>query len=57
MFGPDRPHLFVGRKLTALSGSLGAGNRRALFRRNNNWPSTIGARKLHDGARDVILIG
>ena len=31
MLGPDGPHLFVGRKFTAVSGGLGASNRLALF--------------------------
>ena len=57
MLGPDGPHLFVGREFTAVSGSLGAGYRLVLFGRKHNRPSKIGACKLHDGARDVILIG
>jgi len=31
MLGPDGPHLFVGRKLTAVCGSSGAGYRLTLF--------------------------
>ena len=56
MLGPDGPHLFVGREFTAGSGGLGAGNRLALFGRKDNRRRKIGACKLHDGARDVILI-
>ena len=56
MLGPDGPHLFVGREFTAGSGGLGAGNRLALFGRKDNRRRKIGACKLHDGARYVILI-
>jgi hypothetical protein len=56
MLGPDGPHLLVGRELTAVSGSLGASNRLALFGRKNYRRRKIGACKLHDGARYVILI-
>jgi len=57
MLGPDRPDLFVGREFAATGRSLGAGNRVALVGRKDNRRSNIGACKLHDGARDVILIG
>ena len=56
MLGPNGPHLFVGREFTAASGGLGASNRLALFGRKRDRRSKIGACKLHDGARDVILI-
>ena len=57
MLDPDRPHLFVGRELTTARGSLGAGDGLALFGRKHNGLGRIGTSKLHDGARDVILIG
>jgi hypothetical protein len=56
MLGPDGPHLFVSREFTAVSGGLGAGNRLALFGRKDNRRWNIGARKLHDRARDIVLI-
>lgn len=56
MLGPDGPHLLVGRKFTAVSGGLGAGNRLALVVRKNDRRKTIGACKLHDGSRDVIVV-
>src|SRR5271154_485443 len=56
MLGPDGADLFVGCELTAASGGLGAGNRLALFGRKGNRRMKIGACKLHDGPRDIILI-
>jgi hypothetical protein len=56
MLGPDRPLLFIGCELTAVSGGFGAGNRLALFGRKHDRRSKIGACKLQDGARYVILI-
>jgi hypothetical protein len=56
MLGPDGAHLLVGRELTAISSGLGASNRLALFGRKDNRRRKIGACKLHDGARYVILI-
>jgi hypothetical protein len=56
MLGPDGPHLFVGCEFAAASGGPGAGNRLALLGRKHNRRSKIGACKLHDRARDVILI-
>jgi len=57
MLGPDGPHLFVGRELTTVGGGLGARDGLALFGRKHNGLGRIGTGKLHDGARDVILIG
>jgi hypothetical protein len=56
MLGPDGPHLFFGCELTAVSGRLGASNRLALVGRKDNRYRKIGACKLHDGSRYVILI-
>ena len=55
MLGLDGPHLFLDGEFTAVSGGLRAGNRLALFGRKDNRRMKIGACKLHDGARDVIL--
>jgi len=57
MLGPNGPYLFVGREFTAVSGSLGAGNRFALFGGKHDRPGKIGACKLYHDARDIILIG
>jgi hypothetical protein len=56
MLGPDGAHLFVGREFTAVSGGPGPGNCVTLFGRKDNRLKMIGTRKLHDSARDVILI-
>jgi hypothetical protein len=56
VLGPHGLHLLVGCEFPAAGGGLGAGNRLALFGRKDDRRSKVGARKLHDGARDVILI-
>jgi hypothetical protein len=56
VLGPHGLNLLVGCEFAAAGGGLGAGNRLALFGRKDNRRGKVGARKLHDGARDVILI-
>jgi hypothetical protein len=56
VLGPYGSHLFVCCEFTALGSGFGAGNRFALGGGKDNRRSKIGSRKLHDGARDIILI-
>src|SRR5260370_38351101 len=56
MLCPDGAHLFVRGKLAARGSGLGFGHGIALVRREGNRGSLIGAGKLHDGTRNVVLI-
>src|SRR5271166_6041252 len=56
MLGPDGAHLFFRGKLAARGGRLGFGHGLTLVRREGNGRSLIGAGKLHDRARDVVLL-
>ena len=55
VFGPHRPHLFVGRKLATGGGGFRAGDSGLFFGRERHGRFIIGAGEAENHMRDVVL--
>jgi hypothetical protein len=55
VFGPNRAHLLIGRKLATSRGAFRGGDRILLFGCERDWRFVIGAGQTKDDRGDVVL--